>query len=84
MMKLSYHGVSMVLPITSEISYINQLTEPQQAPTSSIPGIQVCQSCAGAVLHAQHLTFLEFHTSVKPRYIICSLFCSLLKRLIGY
>ncbi|CAL2253686.1 unnamed protein product [Prunus armeniaca] len=46
-----------------EISYINQLTKPQQAPTSSIPGIQVCKSCAGAVLHAQHLTFLEFHTS---------------------
>ncbi|PQQ01717.1 hypothetical protein Pyn_07676 [Prunus yedoensis var. nudiflora] len=40
------------------------LTKPQQAPTSSIPGIQVCKSCAGAVLHAQHLTFLEFHTSV--------------------
>ncbi|PQQ01719.1 uncharacterized protein Pyn_07678 [Prunus yedoensis var. nudiflora] len=39
------------------------LTKPQQAPTSSIPGIQVCKSCAGAVLHAQHLTFLEFHTS---------------------
>ncbi|CAL2252776.1 unnamed protein product [Prunus armeniaca] len=38
---------------------LNQLTEPQQAPTSSIPGIQVCKSRAGAVLHAQHLTFLE-------------------------
>ncbi|CAL8150745.1 unnamed protein product [Prunus armeniaca] len=41
------------------------LTKPQQAPISSIPGIQVCKSCAGAVLHAQHLTFLEFHTSLK-------------------
>ncbi|CAL8149366.1 unnamed protein product [Prunus armeniaca] len=28
---------------------INQLTKPQQAPTSSIPGIQVCKSRAGAV-----------------------------------
>ncbi|CAL8150263.1 unnamed protein product [Prunus armeniaca] len=54
-----------MLPIFSEISYINQLTKPQQAPTSSIPGIQVCKSCAGAVLHAQHFTFLEFHTSLK-------------------
>ncbi|CAL2225484.1 unnamed protein product [Prunus armeniaca] len=49
----------------TEISYINQLTKPQQAPTSSIPGIQVCKSCAGAVLLAQHLPFLEFHTSLQ-------------------
>ncbi|CAL2252816.1 unnamed protein product [Prunus armeniaca] len=44
---------------------LNQLTKPQQAPTSSIPGIQVCKSRAGAVLHAQHLTFLDFQVYAK-------------------
>ncbi|PQP91617.1 uncharacterized protein Pyn_23917 [Prunus yedoensis var. nudiflora] len=60
-----FSGFSKLFILQNEISYITQLTKPQQAPTSSIPGIQVCQSCAGAVLHAQHLTFLEFHTSVR-------------------
>ncbi|CAL8149364.1 unnamed protein product [Prunus armeniaca] len=52
---------------------INQLTKPQQAPTSSIPGIQVCKSRAGAVLHAQHLTFLDLKSSAfKYVRLLCA------------
>ncbi|KAB2636870.1 G-type lectin S-receptor-like serine/threonine-protein kinase [Pyrus ussuriensis x Pyrus communis] len=54
-----------------QISYINQIAVPQQAPSSSIPDIQICISRAGAFLHAHHPTFLEVHSSVKP-----GLFCA--------
>ncbi|KAB2636865.1 G-type lectin S-receptor-like serine/threonine-protein kinase [Pyrus ussuriensis x Pyrus communis] len=55
-----------MIVMLDKVSYINQITVPQQAPASSILDIQICISRVGAVLHAHHLTFLGVHTSVKP------------------
>ncbi|KAF9673111.1 hypothetical protein SADUNF_Sadunf11G0114700 [Salix dunnii] len=48
--------------LKKESSNVNQIIEPKQAPTSSIPNVQVCIRSTAAILQARVLALLQIHT----------------------